>query len=300
MSFVYSVPKLYFNSGLSRAVAQLKTASLTIPLCSFPDTIFRIKQESQFDMETQGIDQGLPSTPWATRFPHRSLTYVSSGQNRSVLAPEYPRMDDPVHYDEALPDPTDNPPIVPLDHRDEDRLFWSEKKQRRQLKGIQTWQAAALNRRLRFTSESGYLSSGHSRIDWFMDEPSDDPESSMGVPKADQERDFMIYERERIRVDETQWLPFLRKDRWFDWIEAPNVLDSPEAPDPRDSPGQPWSPDGHIWSIENPIIWDAVKVSFELANRALEAMIEDKHEGGMSMTLSLLVSCQILRLNSSQ
>lgn len=38
--------------------------------------------------------------------------------------------------------------------------------------------------------------------------------------QSNEERDFMVYQRERVKVDETRWLPFLRKHRWFDWAQV--------------------------------------------------------------------------------
>ena len=72
--------------------------------------------------------------------------------------------------------------------------------------------------------------------------------------------------RTRIKVDETRWLPFLRKDKWYDWIQT-----SPPAP-----PGQ----EGKVWSIDDPEVWEAIKTPLELVDRMFKALIRDKHDFG--------------------
>ncbi|KAI1127011.1 hypothetical protein F5Y10DRAFT_293250 [Nemania abortiva] len=77
---------------------------------------------------------------------------------------------------------------------------------------------------------------------------------------------FQTFEKERIQVDETKWYPFLRKDRWFDWVQFfPGI--------------EPSNPD-KIWSVDDAQIWGAISVSLELADRMLKALVKDQHIGG--------------------
>jgi hypothetical protein len=213
--------------------------------------------------------------------------YISENTNHSALAPTLPRIDDPIYYDQ---EPILAADKLPPSNTDLDTLFWSEATQRGELGGVETWQVAALNRHLRFSPATGYVSGGHRPIDravaglpfnfGTLNLGAPLPRSFLQFPGArawltaggtNEERDFMVYQRERIKVDETRWLPFLRKDRWFDWIQV-----SPSSVK-RSQPGR-------TWSVDDPNVWEILKVSIELANRMLEALIEDKHDGGTNIT----------------
>ncbi|KAI0105333.1 hypothetical protein GGR51DRAFT_520390 [Nemania sp. FL0031] len=91
---------------------------------------------------------------------------------------------------------------------------------------------------------------------------------TFGELQTNEEKHFEVYERERIKVDETKWLPFLRKNRWFDWIEVESDF-AVEA--------------GRTWSVDDPKVWEVVAIILELVNRILEALIRDKHEGLQTM-----------------
>ncbi|KAI1168153.1 hypothetical protein F5B18DRAFT_268031 [Nemania serpens] len=98
--------------------------------------------------------------------------------------------------------------------------------------GLNTRRVAALNRSVRFSPDTRLMSGRHRLIDGrpigvpftvsfsqlFLQ-----PLGARGraVPmQSNEERDFMVYQRERVKVDETRWLPFLRKHRWFDWAQV--------------------------------------------------------------------------------
>ncbi|KAI1179174.1 hypothetical protein F4777DRAFT_575205 [Nemania sp. FL0916] len=61
-----------------------------------------------------------------------------------------------------------------------------------------------------------------------------------------------LYERLLIVPDEDTWLPVFRKDRWFS----------------RASP--------HL-NVDDPVVWRELRISLELANRILLALVKDKH-----------------------
>ncbi|RYC54627.1 hypothetical protein CHU98_g11580 [Xylaria longipes] len=224
-------------------------------------------------MVTLFPSKDAPSSPWATRFPLEDHTFTSLNTNHSVLAPAVPRINDPKYYDLDPVLPPNHPPLTPADL---DQLFSTEAAQTRRLKGIKTWEVAALNRYVRFSLGYSYLSAGHSPIDaerslpfsrFSVPEPSRPSpiiEALLNTMETNEERDFAVYLRERIQVDETLWFPFLRKSRWFDWIQVSQDFNSPA---------------GKTWSVDDPKVWEALRISLELVNRMLAALIDDKHEG---------------------
>ncbi|KAJ2985820.1 hypothetical protein NUW58_g5331 [Xylaria curta] len=225
-------------------------------------------------MERLGIDEDLPNSPWANRFRVNYNTFVSQDENHSLLVP-FPRIDDPKYYDQE-PGPVGN--LLPLSNANKDKLFSSEVLQNEEFHGKKTWQVATLNRWVWFSPETGFLSGGHQLADKKV---ADIPVSNIPAPAqtslqsvslqtraptvgTNEERDFLVYQRERIKVDESRWLPFLRRQRWFDWIQAqmPYKVKS-----------------GRTWSVDDPDVWENMGVVLELTNRIFEALINDKHEG---------------------
>ncbi|KAI0448565.1 hypothetical protein F5B21DRAFT_521639 [Xylaria acuta] len=215
----------------------------------------------------------LPSSPWVARFPLEDYTFTSGNKNRSILAPEVPRIDDPKYYDQDPILPPVYPALTPVEL---DKLFSTESIQNERLIGMQTWKAAVLNRNVRFSDETGYLSGGHQPMDrekgGFISRTRP-PMSSITSPileelqkitPTNEEKDFEVYLRERIKVDETRWLPFLQNNRWFDWIQVSESFEDSQA--------------GRTWSVDDPKLWGFLRISLELVNRILEALIEDKHE----------------------
>ncbi|KAI1428714.1 hypothetical protein F5Y12DRAFT_711006 [Xylaria sp. FL1777] len=220
-----------------------------------------------------GFSTDLPSSPWATRFSYGNLAFTSQNVNHCPLAP-VPRIDDPVYYDQ---DPL--MPNLPHSDSDYDKALVCEKFQRDTLGGLCTWQSAALNRFLRFSPESGLVSAGHRLIDKL---PIDLPLFSAHLPESswqqfplrtrpaisgtNEDAGFSVYQRERIKVDETQWFKFLRKERWLDWIGfTPDFTQEPRR----------------RWSVDEPKIWEFLRVSIELVNRIFKSLIKDKHKGGI-------------------
>ncbi|KAI0444852.1 hypothetical protein F4803DRAFT_560524 [Xylaria telfairii] len=68
-----------------------------------------------------------------------------------------------------------------------------------------------------------------------------------------------IFHAERIQVDESKWLSFLKKDRWLEWENPEPILG-----------------DGN-WSVDNPKVWEILSISIELLDRILKSLIADKH-----------------------
>lgn len=182
----------------------------------------------------------LPMSPWADRFPDPKLTIIEGGTKHSLLAPQYPALKDPRHY-ANYPDP--NVRDAPSNYKDIDRVLWSEAVQKQYLKGIRVYQLTVLNRYLMFPTNNGF------RL--------------LGGPRK---LDFEVFEQEKINVDENTWLPFLRKDRWFDWINF-SLFNSTQP--------------ALTWSVDDQELWSRLSVTIELANRILQALLEDKHDGGM-------------------
>lgn len=81
-----------------------------------------------------------------------------------------------------------------------------------------------------------------------------------------EEINFAVYQRERIVVDEMKWFDFFRKERWYDWIHVPENFEEDKA--------------GETWSVDDPKLWDMLRVIIELANRMLKALIQDGNKGG--------------------
>ncbi|KAI0869580.1 hypothetical protein GGS24DRAFT_511783 [Hypoxylon argillaceum] len=215
-------------------------------------------------MGTLKASANLPSSPWATRFTYDYALMTYGNQNHSTLAPSQPRIDDPKYYDQ---DPTATTKRGTPTYPEIDRVFLTEELQREVMSGINTWQAATLNRHLRFSPNTGYISGGHRPEDHKSRGIAfsiSNPQVSLIELESDEERDFKVYERERIKVDESKWLPFLRKSRWFDWVEVEATFKS-----------EP----GRTWSADDPKVWGVMRVILELVNRILEALIEDKHDG---------------------
>ncbi|KAI8955205.1 hypothetical protein F4801DRAFT_574791 [Xylaria longipes] len=223
-------------------------------------------------MEKPGRSKNLPSSPWAERFPIDLVSFISQNTNHSTLAP-FPRIDDPRYYDQVPPFPQED---IPTKNEDIDKLLWCETIQAEFMHGRETWQTAVLNRYLQFSPATGFVSGGHRPVDARvagLSIPAISPlPQSIYLPglrtgptdvRTAEERDFLVYRRERIQVDETKWLPFLRKDRWFDWTQATPPFEKAER----------------IWSVDDPTVWDFLKVVLELVNRILLALIEDKHDG---------------------
>ncbi|KAI3319686.1 hypothetical protein HD806DRAFT_525350 [Xylariaceae sp. AK1471] len=227
-----------------------------------------------------------PLSPWAQRFGYNQVgrePFVDDPEAiHSGLAPEKPRLH-PKFY-------SDNPILQqsePETKAELDKLFVSELWQRVYLKGLESWENGPLMRYVKFSDKTGILSGGHLVADYGEVEESQDtkpadsadpgksgspanPPSSANSsgpenPVANVPRENMeditlnLFHTERIQVDESKWLSFLRKDRWYDLVQPEPLLG------------------GAHWSIDNPKVWEIMSISIELVNRMINALIEDKH-----------------------
>ncbi|KAI1738454.1 hypothetical protein F4680DRAFT_449885 [Xylaria scruposa] len=205
------------------------------------------------------------SSPWANRFPLDDSTIIVGRTRHSLLAPKNPRINDPKYYDQ---DPDLDKNHRPRNNQEIDSLLWSEKVQRRTFWGARTFQLAALNRRLMFSNKYGLVTVGSAHRQSLSDRIKAlinvTPKKPGASPKEEPDH-LQIYQRERILVDETKWLRFLRKNRWFDWIQF--------------SPDDGISKPDKTWSVDDARIWNFLGVSLELANRILRALIDEKNDG---------------------
>ncbi|TRX95159.1 hypothetical protein FHL15_003851 [Xylaria flabelliformis] len=121
---------------------------------------------------------------------------------------------------------------------DKDRLFVAEHYLKYFLLSIPPWQLGPMTHALQF-SERSFVPGGH-----------------VFSLSGEAHEHRLVYEKERIKVDEDSWFPFFKKDRWFS------------------SPGsEPYDP----WSVDDPEVWGELRIALELANRILNALIKDKH-----------------------
>lgn len=218
-------------------------------------------------MNAAGSSASPPSSPWAQRYPAPEALVVVNNTKRSLLAPHCPRINDPKFYDQ---DPNQFTDHGIWNLAEVDSVFWSEKIQERTFWGTLTFQLAALNRHVTFSSASTceLILSGHQPpVDNLVGRlPQLNSSGSSSAPRPREADNFKVYQRKRVRIDETKWLSFLRKDRWFDWIQySPNKRSRPEK----------------TWSVDDPTVWDALRPVLELTHRIFKALIDDRHHAGM-------------------
>ncbi|KAI8623463.1 hypothetical protein F5Y19DRAFT_481665 [Xylariaceae sp. FL1651] len=194
--------------------------------------------------ETQQPNQLL--SPWARRFglsdEADDSAFKRGPVQHSGFGPEHP-----VFY-------ADRPSILGTGifprESEKDRLFFSDALHHAHFEGILPWQYGPLNLALRF-SDKGYIPGGHQQVT--ASAFAADPKTRPGwIP-------ILLYHGELIKPNEESWLPFLRKDRWFNFGDGEPLLS------------------GGAWSIDHPLVWEVMSISLELANRILIALIEDSH-----------------------
>ncbi|KAI1748475.1 hypothetical protein F4782DRAFT_534448 [Xylaria castorea] len=205
-----------------------------------------------------------PSSPWAARYGSVSEEYLHSLDEfrHSNFAPEYPRLDARYYAD----DPDRNEKFHGFARGlHEDRLFYSELQQRCELK-IYSWQVGPLNRYVSFGPRFPKVLGGHSRVRDDKDDPSsviDAIHRLTGVGYTTNDDALMaVYHFEKIKVDESKWFKFFRRSRWWD-------------PDPEAGHD---SALGLQWSVDDPKVWAQFSVILELANRMLNALVDDEHD----------------------
>lgn len=133
---------------------------------------------------------------------------------------------------------------------DIDRLFFSDHLQKKKNGGMMLWHFGVPNLALRF-SDRGFIPGGHEQA--LPSAFKGHPETHPGWASR------MLYEGELITPNEESWLPFFRRDRWYDWGDAEPLLG------------------GKGWSVDNPLVWEPLSIALELANRVLIALMQDRH-----------------------
>ncbi|KAI0479677.1 hypothetical protein F4859DRAFT_444602 [Xylaria cf. heliscus] len=181
-----------------------------------------------------------PLSPWAERYGY--------GYSQDIWPTE------PVRHSNIAP--SRNPPLHPKFYGDEpseeghgvfssgydkDRFFVTEYRSKSLRRAVESWQYGPLTRTLQF-SDRGYVPGGH-------------VSSLSGEAYIHR----LIYETERIQVNEDSWFPFFKKNRWYSTAAYEPLLT------------------GNSWSVDDPIIWGELSVALELANRILNTLIHDKH-----------------------
>ncbi|KAI0467656.1 hypothetical protein F4859DRAFT_229333 [Xylaria cf. heliscus] len=203
-----------------------------------------------------------PLSPWAARYDrvHDKWLHDLDKFRHSTFAPEYPRLH-PRYY-------ADNPSRSQRFHGfahgfDEDRLFYSEHNQKCELK-IDAWQVGPLNRYVSFGPRFPKILGGHSRVSNNRNDRSsviNDVRRLTGITYATNDEALLaVYRFERIKVDEPKWFRFFRRSRWWD----PEQGDDPIL--------------GLRWSVDDPRVWAQLSIILELANRMLNALVDDEHD----------------------
>ncbi|KAH8681754.1 hypothetical protein BX600DRAFT_491920 [Xylariales sp. PMI_506] len=186
--------------------------------------------------------QRLPLSPWADRFYPSSDPYWRNilGQAHSSLAPEFPYLPPDGFHEDPPGDPLPQPSNTELD-----RLFYGERVQRELLCGLTSWQIGPVT-----ATPYGWL-------------------PSQGRPEYTRDPRWQRFYEERISVDESSWLPFLSRWRWFDL--RTDCFTSIRDPFP-----EMYDHNTNWWTVDNEIIWDHLSVSLELVNKVLLSLINER------------------------
>ncbi|KAI0444518.1 hypothetical protein F4803DRAFT_572992 [Xylaria telfairii] len=186
---------------------------------------------------------GEPLSPWAKRYGvlYDDESTLEEGKLRhSGYHTGHPRLDPKFYAEPVLQAELENCAV--FNHKNDiHKLFHIEHKQYGSFKGIRPWQYGPLMQYVRF-SDRGLLPGGHWR-------PESKPyRQARHEELADISR---LLDDDMITVDENNWFPFFRRDRWYDLH------------------GQKQVPSGKTWSIDQPKLWAKLRVSVELADRKL-------------------------------
>ncbi|KAI0458321.1 hypothetical protein F5B21DRAFT_23125 [Xylaria acuta] len=195
---------------------------------------------------------GVPASPWTERFGIDGdtlfpLTKKEDDLLHSGLAPSNPQLH-PQYYD-SMP-PADEF-TIPISNEEIDDILITEEYQRSLFFGNPSWRIAPLNSVLSWDGSPSVLG-GH--------RPGDDQR----YPELLQD-----YMAQRIEVDESTWLPFFRRDRWYN-------LDQGFSDTIVEADGTTWQTS--TWSVDDDRVWNVMRFSIEIANRILKALIRDNNK----------------------
>ncbi|KAI1101680.1 hypothetical protein F4804DRAFT_291347 [Jackrogersella minutella] len=209
----------------------------------------------------------LPPTrtlsPFAEIYGVSNLAYWRiqhpDGISHSCVAPEYPSLS--IH---DVRGPPQKPNLTELPKPDDDaldKLFMLERDQSRVgsgLGGLKGWQLPIFNEGL-------------------YGEFSDNgpPSNDAPVLKSNWMK-WNDYSTNLITVDESKWFRCYRRERWFD--RRTNLLRSVRNPLPDLSSGYGPYPHRTWWSVDNPVIWQFVRLAIEIACRVLRQMCIDQDD----------------------
>lgn len=208
-----------------------------------------------------------PLSPWATRFGIAPTCPPSIKQTGSSgLAPKLPPLN-PKWYGT----PVDGPAMRFPRPTEEalDMVFFTERLQQSYLAGLRTYEAASLNGTLVSDIDGGH------RLDVpdvDMDENAERRIEEMrevgDMPHAFGRNDSpgeLMMRLGTLRVNQEVWCKAFARERWYD-LKA-NVRER--------MPGAiPLIGETSVWSVDDPAIWDEMKVPLELADRLLKSSIQ--------------------------
>ncbi|KAI0467664.1 hypothetical protein F4859DRAFT_517829 [Xylaria cf. heliscus] len=202
-------------------------------------------------MDSNNRFNGAPASPWAERYGLPDKYHIDLVKEdplvHSQLAPLLPNLH-PRYYDKLPPE--EEFEIANTFH-ELDSIFVTEDCQRVYLHGLVSWHLPALNSTLSWDG-CPPLPGGHRM---------DDNHRYYDLLKQ--------YHAERIEVDENSWLPFFRKDRWY------NLHNMGKEDRIEEADGSTWNVT--MWSVDDERIWSHVRFVIEIANRILLAMIRDNN-----------------------
>ncbi|KAJ2992338.1 hypothetical protein NUW58_g2199 [Xylaria curta] len=195
---------------------------------------------------------GAPASPWTERFGVvggrvYGLTKKKDELLHAGLAPSNPRLH-PQYYDFI---PSADQFSIPVNDEEIDDILVAEEYQRYLLFGNQSWRIPPLNSVLSWDG-SAILLGGH--------QPGDDQLYPQLL------RDYMA---QRIEVDESTWLPFFAKDRWYNFDQ--DFSDTITEAD-----GKTW--ENSAWNVDDDRIWNVLRFSIEIANRIVTTLIRDNNK----------------------
>ncbi|KAI0508904.1 hypothetical protein F5B22DRAFT_658828 [Xylaria bambusicola] len=198
----------------------------------------------------------LPQSPWAKRFGDGSILkgqvcnslLQDGGHTHSGIAPMRPWLD-PRYYDSK---PKKDEFTTPVTGKEIDEALATEKLSRNLLMGVPAWKAVTLNSVLSCWGEDPVILSGHR------------PEDAKNYAEM-----LEAYKSQRIEVRPETWLPFFKKDRWYDLFLV-DVADTIERADGSKRAIR-------TWTMDDERIWHEVSFILELANRILMTLIKDNN-----------------------
>ncbi|KAK7926666.1 cytochrome b5-like heme/steroid binding domain-containing protein [Apiospora marii] len=197
-----------------------------------------------------------PLSPWAQRFG-QSINFVWNGvkgQDHSGLAPAYPELD-ARYYADVEPGGNNQKPYPKPPLEDLDLMFLSDTEQKLRLAGFRTTDLGPLHETL-----YGDIAAGHRR-------PRD----------AQEEQDnIAAFDRGRLVIDEDKWMPWLRRDNWWNNIWGEDKK--------RTAPGR------KNFSVDDEEVWEALRTPLELANRIMNLLIDTRHPWMVALAMGDLES----------